>query len=125
MEQQLEKTVVVDNNQFELIAKTFMGLEPVLAQELTELGANDVQIGRRMVSFRGNKELMYRANFQLHTAIRILKPIAHFKASCADDVYEEVKKIEWTTYLDLKKTFAVDSVVFSINSATANLWPIK
>ena len=113
MEQQLEKTVVVDNNQFELIAKTFMGLEPVLAQELTELGANDVQIGRRMVSFRGNKELMYRANFQLHTAIRILKPIAHFKASCADDVYEEVKKIEWTTYLDLKKTFAVDSVVFS------------
>ena len=86
MEQQLEKTVVVDNNQFELIAKTFMGLEPVLAQELTELGANDVQIGRRMVSFRGNKELMYRANFQLHTAIRILKPIAHFKASCADDV---------------------------------------
>ena len=113
MEQQLEKTVVVDNNQFELIAKTFMGLEPVLAQELTELGANDVQIGRRMVSFRGNKELMYRANFQLHTAIRILKPIAHFKASCADDVYEEVKKIEWTTYLDLKKTVAVDSVVFS------------
>ena len=57
--------------EFELIAKTFMGLEPILAQELTELGANDVQIGRRMVSFRGDKELMYRANFQLHTAIRI------------------------------------------------------
>ena len=63
--------------EFELIAKTFMGLEPVLAQELTELGANNVQIGRRMVSFTGNKEMMYRANFQLHTAIRILKPIAH------------------------------------------------
>ena len=41
--------------QFELIAKTFMGLEPVLAKELTQLGANDIQIGRRMVSFRGNK----------------------------------------------------------------------
>ena len=61
--------------EFELIAKTFMGLEPVLAQELTELGANNVQIGRRMVSFTGNKEMMYRDNFQLHTAIRILKPI--------------------------------------------------
>ena len=47
--------------QFELIAKTFMGLEPVLAKELTQLGANDVQIGRRMVSFKGDKELMYRA----------------------------------------------------------------
>ena len=98
---------------FELIAKTFMGLEPVLAKELTQLGANDVKIGRRMVSFTGDKEMMYRANFQLHTAIRILKPILHFKAQCADDVYEEIKKIDWTTYLDDDKTFAVDSVVFS------------
>ena len=98
---------------FELIAKTFLGLEPILAQELTELGADNVQIGRRMVSFTGNKELMYRANFQLHTAIRILKPIKHFKASSADDVYEEVKKIDWSDYLDSKRTFAVDSVVFS------------
>ena len=98
---------------FELIAKTFMGLEPVLAKELTQLGANDVQIGRRMVSFTGDKELMYRANFQLHTAIRILKPIRHFKAKSADDVYEEIKKIDWTDYLGLEKTFAVDAVVFS------------
>ena len=98
---------------FEMIAKTFMGLEPVLAKELTQLGANDVKIGRRMVSFTGDKEMMYRANFQLHTAIRILKPILHFKARSADDVYEEIKKIDWTDYLEDDKTFAVDSVVFS------------
>ncbi len=78
--------------EFELIAKTFMGLEEVLAQELTQLGANNVQIGRRMVSFTGNKEMMYRANFQLHTAIRVLKPIAHFKAKSAEDMYDEVKR---------------------------------
>ena len=66
-----------------------------------------------MVSFSGNKELMYRANFQLHTAIRILKPIRHFKAKSADDVYEEIKKIDWTDYLQSEKTFAVDAVVFS------------
>ena len=100
-------------NEFELIAKTFMGLEPVLAKELTQLGANNVKIGRRMVSFTGNKEMMYRANFSLHTAIKILKPIAHFKAQSADDVYEEIKKIDWTEYLDNDRTFAVDSVVFS------------
>ena len=98
---------------FEMIAKTFMGLEPVLANELTQLGAENVTIGRRMVSFTGDKELMYRANFQLHTAIRILKPIKHFKALSADDVYEGVKDIDWTQYLALDKTFAVDSVVFS------------
>ncbi len=99
--------------EFELIAKTFMGLENVLAEELTQLGANNVQIGRRMVSFTGNKEMMYRANFQLHTAIRILKPIAHFKARSAEDMYEEVKKIEWSKYLEKGKTFSVDSVVYS------------
>ena len=55
--------------QFELIAKTFQGLEEVLAQELTELGADEIQIGRRMVSFTGNKEMMYRANFCLRTAV--------------------------------------------------------
>jgi putative N6-adenine-specific DNA methylase len=98
---------------FEIIAKTFMGLEPVLAKELTQLGASDVQIGRRMVSFQGDKELLYRANFQLHTAIRILKPIKHFKALSADDVYEGVKDIDWSEYIGLDKTFAVDSVVFS------------
>ena len=105
----MQETLSMEQN-FELIAKTFMGLEPVLAKELTQLGANDVKIGRRMVSFTGNKELMYRANFQLHTAIRVLKPIRHFKAQSADDVYEEIKKIDWTTYLDDDKTFAVDSL---------------
>ena len=99
--------------QFEIIAKTFMGLEPVLAKELAQLGANDVQIGRRMVSFKGDKELLYRANFQLHTAIRILKPIKHFRALSADDVYEGVKDIDWSEHIALDKTFSVDSVVFS------------
>lgn len=99
--------------EFELIAKTFMGLEEVLAQELTELGANNVQIGRRVVTFTGDKRLMYYANFQLRTAIRILKPIAHFKAKSAEDIYHEIKKIDWSKYIFKGKTFAVDSVVYS------------
>ncbi|MBO4802835.1 MAG: RNA methyltransferase [Bacteroidaceae bacterium] len=97
----------------ELIAKTFQGLEPLLAQELTELGASDIQIGRRMVTFTGDKEMLYRANYCLRTAIRVLKPIKHFKARSADDVYEAVKAIDWTEYLSPQTTFAVDSVVFS------------
>lgn len=99
--------------EFEMIAKTFMGLENVLARELTELGASNVQIGRRMVSFRGDNEMMYRANFQLHTAIRILKPIKRFKAKSADEVYEGIKSIDWTDFLAERQTFAVDSVVYS------------
>ncbi len=99
--------------EFELIAKTFQGLEQVLAKELIELGANHVEIGRRMVSFTGDKRMMYRANFALRTAIRILKPIKHFKASNADDVYREVKAIAWERYLTPESSFAVDAVIFS------------
>ena len=98
---------------YEMIAKTFQGLEEVLAQELTALGANDVQIGRRMVSFTGDKEMMYRANFALRTAIRVLKPIKHFEAKDADEVYEQVKAIPWEDYLDTNRSFAVDAVVYS------------
>ena len=99
--------------EFEMIAKTFQGLEEVLAKELVALGANNVQIGRRMVSFTGDKEMMYKANFCLRTAIRILKPIAHFKASSADEVYEKVKAMDWDKYMDWGMTFSVDSVVYS------------
>ena len=99
--------------EFEMIAKTFQGLETVLATELIDLGANNIQIGRRMVSFTGDKELLYRANFQLRTAIKILKPIKHFRATSADEVYSAVHEIDWTEYLTYETTFAVDSVVFS------------
>ena len=98
---------------FEMIAKTFQGLEEVLAAELTALGADNIQMGRRMVSFTGDKEMLYRTNFCLRTALRILKPIKHFTATDADAVYEAVKDIRWEDYLDPAKTFAVDATVFS------------
>ena len=98
---------------FEIIAKTFVGLEPILAKELKALGAENVKEGRRMVSFTGDKRMLYLANFKLRTAIRILKPITHFKARSAEDVYEGAKKIDWSLYLDQNKTFTVDAVVFS------------
>lgn len=99
--------------EFEMIAKTFQGLEEVLAKELLALGANNVQLGRRMVSFTGDKALMYKANFHLRTAVRILKPIMHFKASTADEVYDVIKAMDWDQYLDYGSTFSVDSVVYS------------
>lgn len=101
------------NQEFELIAKTFQGLEEILAQELTELGAGNIQIGRRMVSFTGDKTMMYRANFNLRTAIRVLKPIKHFQATNADEVYNAVKAIAWENYMDNTTSFSVDAVVFS------------
>ncbi|MBQ7143131.1 MAG: RNA methyltransferase [Bacteroidaceae bacterium] len=101
--------------EFKIIAKTFQGLEEVLAKELINLGANNVEIGRRMVAFTGDKEMLYKANFCTRTAVKVLKPIKEFKAKDADEVYEEAKKLDWEKYMDVKSTFLVDSVIFSEN----------
>lgn len=98
---------------FEMIAKTLYGLEDVLAEEIVALGGESVETGRRMVSFRGDKALLYKANFHCRTALRILKPISHFRAKTADMVYDEVKKIEWDQYLTPDNTFAVDVTIYS------------
>jgi putative N6-adenine-specific DNA methylase len=99
--------------EFEMIAKTFKGLENVLAEELVTLGANNVEIQRRAVKFTGNLELLYRANFYLRTASRVLKPILTFKASDADEIYNFVKKFEWEKFMNLNTTFSIDATVFS------------
>ena len=103
----------VMNNEFQMLAKTFKGLEQVLAKELIELGANNVQIERRAVSFTGDKRMLYMANFCLRTASRILVPIVTFKAKNADDIYEQVKQLEWTQYMTAKTTFLIDATVYS------------
>jgi putative N6-adenine-specific DNA methylase len=96
-----------------MVAKTMAGLEEVLAEELVGLGANNLQIGNRMVSFEGNLELLYRANFQCRTALRILRPVYQFKARTTDDIYKKVKAMNWAEHLSVEKTFAIDAVTFS------------
>ena len=99
--------------EFQMLAKTFKGLEEVLAKELVELGVNNVQIERRAVSFTGDKRMLYMANFCLRTASRILVPIAQFKARHTDDIYEQVKQIDWSEYMTTKMTFQIDATVYS------------
>ncbi len=103
------------SEKFEMVAKTFQGLECVLSDEIKALGAEDVQQGTRMVSFFGDKEMMYRANFCLRTALRILKPIYKFRSTDADDLYEQVKRFEWDKVMTSDQTFSIDTTVFSEN----------
>jgi len=100
-------------NKFELVAKTFQGLEDVLAEELRSLGAQDVVPGRRMVSFTGDMEMLYRANLSCRTALRILKPFIKFRAGDADSLYEHTKEFDWSTLLSPDKTFSIDTVANS------------
>ena len=102
-----------NGSSFIMIAKTFKGLEEVLAQELTELGANDIQLQRRAVKFSGDKALLYKANLCLRTALRVLVPVASFKAKDTDALYEQVKHIDWSQFMSADSTFAIDATVYS------------
>ena len=96
-----------------MLAKTFKGLEQVLATELVQLGANNVQVEHRAVSFTGDKRMLYTANMCLRTASRVLVPILSFKAQKADDIYEQVKALDWSQYMTVKTTFQIDATVYS------------
>ena len=98
---------------FEMIAKTQLGLENVLAQELTDLGAQDVVVLNRAVSFVGDLGFMYKANLNLRTAIRILRPIYKFVARKEDDLYDGAKELDWSQYIDVNDTIAVNAAVNS------------
>ncbi len=98
---------------FRMVAKTMAGLEEILAEELIALGADELQIGTRMVSFRGDLALMYRANFHCRTALRILRTVYEFRARTPDDIYKKVKAMNWFEHMDENTTFAIDAVTFS------------
>lgn len=99
--------------QFTMIAKTMAGLEEVLAEELIALGANNLEIGKRMVSFEGDLALMYKANIHCRTALRVLRPVYTFNAKTTDEIYKKVKAMNWFEHLTEDSTFAIDAITFS------------
>ncbi len=102
-----------DKAQYQFTAKTFHGLEKILASELKKIGASDIKILSRAVSFRGTLETMYRANYEIRTALNILQKIAEFDANTSDELYEKTKTIDWDSYLSTEETFSIDKTVHS------------
>ncbi len=103
----------INRERFAMVAKTFQGLEDVLAEELRSIGALNVEPGRRMVSFEGDLEILYKANLCCRTALRILKPFIEFNASNADELYERTKDYDWSSLLTADNTFSLDTTVNS------------
>src|SRR5687767_10790422 len=98
---------------FPIHARTVTGLEPLLAAELSDLGASDVEPKHRLVICSGDTELLYKANLWCRTAIRILRPLATFPAPDEKALYEGVRAIDWSQWLSPKGTLAVDANVHS------------
>ena len=95
---------------YQLIAKTVAGLEEVLAAEIRNLGAKNVRVMHRAVICEGNKEMMYRLNYNVRTGLKVLKPFKTFFAKNPDDLYKKVQEIEWWKLLRTDQTFCIDAV---------------
>ena len=106
----LERIILMEKN-FKMLAKSFYGMEKILALELKQLGAADVYEGNRLVHFTGDKGFMYKANLCLRTALKILKPIFQFRAENESVLYEKLYNYDWSNLLSPDQTFAIDSVV--------------
>lgn len=98
-----------------MVAKTMFGFEEILAKELRNLGAVNVQEGNRSVSFEGDTGFMYKANLCLRTAIKIVKPIHAFQLKNEEELYKKIYAIDWSPFLTTTTTFAIDTTVNSDN----------
>ena len=98
---------------FYMLAKTMYGLEEILADELKNLGAQNIKIQNRAVSFKGDTGFMYKANLNLRTCLRILKPIQTFQAHNEKELYKNILKIDWEKYLTTESTFATHATTNS------------
>jgi 23S rRNA (guanine2445-N2)-methyltransferase len=101
------------NRSFEIVAKTPYGLEEILAGELAEIGADNIKVLNRAVSYKGDTGLLYRSNYCLRTALRIIKPILFAQVSNEKELYDAIRLIQWSDWLDKKGTLAVDATVMS------------
>ncbi len=100
-------------SKLKMIAKTFAGLEDVLAGEIRDAGGKNIQIKRRAVAFEGDLEVMYRVNFTCRTALAILQEVKKFYAKSSDELYRKTKEINWSDHLLLDQTFSIHATTYS------------
>jgi putative N6-adenine-specific DNA methylase len=111
---QLANCYAIENDRIvtmKFIAKTMQGLENVLAEELQQIGAQNITPVYRGVQFEGDMKTMYRANLELRTALRILAPIASYRTRKEIHLYNDIQRINWDEYMDVDSTFAIDATV--------------
>jgi len=103
------------NNNFKMVAKTMFGFEEILAKEIRNLGCANVTEGIRSVTFEGDTGFMYKANLCLRTAIKIIKPIHSFSVRNEDELYKKIYAMQWSQFLSVDTTLAIDTTVNSDN----------
>lgn len=98
---------------FPVVIKTLHNLEDELAKELEQLEVHNIHKHQRAVNCTCDIRGLYRLNFRLRTALRILIPLYEFEFRNADDFYRKAKKFAWNQWMNNKNTFAIDTHVKS------------
>lgn len=123
-----EEKITIENPEksaFSLVAKTLVGLEELLAQEISSAGGTNIQILNRAVSFEGDLETIYRANYTCRTALRILKVIGAYRAGNEHELYQRILGIDWSGYITDEQTFAVDAFVSNSQMTNSHYVSLK
>lgn len=90
-----------------------LGVEAALAKELEQLGARRLRMGRGGVTFFGDRRLGYAANLWLRSAIRVQELLLRERVDGPDDLYRTVGRVDWSRFMDVEQTLAVDASVSS------------
>ncbi|HEY8278021.1 MAG TPA: THUMP domain-containing protein [Bdellovibrionota bacterium] len=96
------------------------GVEEITEGELRDLGITLTEKVPGGVFFEGDQDALYRAHLWLRTGNRILLILRSFPVKTPDELYENVKKFKWETFLTDGLTFAVDCTISGRNSIQLN-----
>jgi len=107
---------------FRLIAKTSSGLEQVLADEVKDIGGQNITLGNRAVFYEGDLKVIYKSNYLLRTALRVLKEIEFFHFKNVEQFYLRCKDIEWVQYFGVDQTFVIHSTVGNSRDFTNSMF---
>lgn len=108
----LRNFIVPENQNYFVTVAT--GLESILEKELQSLGVEGIKAVGSGVYFNGSLEDAYRVCLWSRVANRVLLPLAEFPAGSPEELYSEIRKIDWSEHMDVDGTLAVE--FFSSNS---------
>ncbi len=92
-----------------------LGLEGLIAQELRDMGAEDVTAENGRVLFGGDENILARVNICSRFAERVQILVGSFEAKTFEELFQGVRNLEWENWIGADDAFPVKG--YSINSA--------
>jgi putative N6-adenine-specific DNA methylase len=86
-------------------------MENICAEELIELGANEVESAYKGVYFKADLPTIYKINYTSRLISRVLAPLVSFPCRSTDYLYQKATKIHWEDFCSLEKSFSISASV--------------